>query len=440
MTEHLRPCRPLLAAALLLAAGASALAQGSRTPARAGDHIVAVVNSELVTNQEVELRLARARDDARRSGARLPAEDELRRQALDALIDERVQLTHARDVGLRVDEAEIERAVSGVASQNQLTVPQLRERLKTEGTDWARFRSNLRDQLMLDRLREREVQARIRVSDTEVDELIARQLGSVATAPVLNIAQILVPVPEGAAEAVVARQRALAERALARVNGGEDFATVAREVSQDGNRDKGGEIGARPADRLPDLFVDAVAKLAPGQVAPALLRSGAGFHVLKLLERRAAGGPRVTQTRARHILLRTSAATTAEAAARKLEALRRDIASGRKAFDAAAREISEDGSAPNGGDLGWVSPGGFVPEFEQAMDRLGPGAISAPVVSRFGVHLIQVVERRDTELDPKDLRDRARAAVRESKADQAYADWAREMRNRAYVELREPPR
>lgn len=439
MTDHPRLLSAALLALALVLPAAAAWAQGARPAPRAGDHIVAVVNNELVTHLEVEQRLARARDAARRGGAALPPEAELRSQALDALIDERVLLTHARDLGMKIDEAEVERAVAGVAQQNQLTVAQLREQLKKEGLDYTRFRNNLRDQLMVERLRDRELQSRVRVGDAEVDELLASQQAAPGAAE-LNIAQILLPVPDGASEAAAAQVRASAEAALARVRGGEDFAKVARELSRDGNRERGGEIGLRPADRLPDLFVDAVATLQPGQLAPALVRSGAGFHVLKLLERRAAGGVRVTQTRARHILLRTGSGTTPEAATRRLQALRTDIAAGRRKFEDAARELSEDGTAANGGDLGWVSAGAFVPEFEQVMDRLGPGALSPPVTTRFGVHLIQVVDRRETEIDPKDLKERARAVLRERKAEAAYADWVRELRNRAYVELREPQR
>jgi peptidyl-prolyl cis-trans isomerase SurA len=246
-------------------------------------------------------------------------------------------------------------------------------------------------------------------------------------------------VPEGADAAVVEARRARAEAALARVRAGEAFDAVARAVSEDGNRERGGEIGRRPASRLPDAFVEATKALQPGQVAPVLLRTGAGFHVLKLLERSDAGLGLVKQTRARHVLLRTSPQLNAEVAARRLADYRRQIESGARSFEDIARQFSEDGSAAAGGDLGWSSPGMMVPEFEEAMNALQPNAMSPPVVSRFGVHLIQVLERRDVALDPKQVREQARNVLRERKFEQAYLDWTKEIRARAYVEMREPP-
>ncbi|MFO1326174.1 MAG: peptidylprolyl isomerase [Rubrivivax sp.] len=444
MTDRFRRrLAPAVAAvASLLALLPAAPTQAQQRPAvRNGDWIVAVINQELVTAGEVERRIERVQQEAaqRGSAVRLPSENVLRQQALDALIEERVIVTHARESGAKVDDADLDRAVQSVAQQNQLSVDQLRERLKQEGLDYARFRNNLRDQMMVERIREREVYQRIRISDLEIDRLVDQQRAAAQADAELNIAQILVTVPEGANAAEREARRQRAERALARVRGGEDFATVARELSEDGNKAKGGEIGLRPASRLPDLFVDAARPLSAGQVAPALVASGAGFHVIKLLERRDGAALRVTQTRARHILLRTTPQLDAEAASRRLAELQRQIQAGTRAFDEAARQISDDGSAANGGDLGWAGPGAYVPEFEEAMNALPLGGISAPVVSRFGVHLIQVLERRDVALETKQLRDQARAQLREQKFDEAYAEWAKDLRARAYVEMREPP-
>jgi peptidyl-prolyl cis-trans isomerase SurA len=424
-----------IAAAALLLAGAAA-AQGRA--ALNGDYIAAVVNQELVTAGEVERRVERLRAEAGRAGQRLPPDDEVRRRVFEALIDERVIITNARET-VRVDDAEVDRAVQSVAAQNQLTVPALREQLVKEGIDYGRFRANLRDQLMVERLREREVYQRIRVSDEEIDRFLERQRASAATDAEINLAQILVPVPEGADAAAVAERRARVAAALARVKGGEDFAQVAREVSEDGNRERGGEIGFRPASRLPDLFVEASKGLKPGEVSAEPLRSGAGFHVLKLLERREAGIGRISQTRVRHVLLRPSAQLSAEVAARRLAEYRQQIEAGRRSFEDIAREHSEDGSAAGGGDLGWASPGQMVPEFEQAMNELPLQALSQPVISRFGVHLIQVLERREVQLEPRQLREQARNVIREQKFEQAFVDWTKELRSRAYVELREPP-
>jgi peptidyl-prolyl cis-trans isomerase SurA len=424
---------------LLAACALQVPAQSAPVP-RTADFIVAVVNQELVTAVEIEQRLARIRAEAARAGQKLPPDAQLRQQVLDALIDERVILSYARDTGARVDEAELDRAVASVAAQNQITPAQLRERLRQDGIDLQRFRANLRDQIMIERVRERELQQRIKVSDADIDAFIEKQRREAGGQSEYNLAQILVPVPEGASAAEVEKLRAQAEQALQRVLGGEDFAAVARQVSQDANREKGGEIGMRPAERLPDVFVERVRSLQPGQVAPQLLRSGAGFHVLKLLDKRDSAALRVTQTHARHILLRPSAQLSVEVAKQRLADYRRQIESGKQRFEDVARTQSQDGSAAQGGDLGWTSPGAFVPEFEQAMNALQPMGLSEPVVSRFGVHLIQVLERREVAVEPKQLRELARDTLREQRFDQAYADWVRELRSRAYVEMRESPR
>lgn len=441
MIEMLKCRAAAVATALLLGAAAvDALAQSAAERSlRIGDYIVAVVNSELVTANEVEQRSGRIRAEARRSGARLPPTDALRKEVVDALIDERVLVTHARDSGMKVDEVELDRAVSSVAANNRVTLRELRQRLAADGIEFARFRNSLKDQILVERIREREVQQRIRITDAEIDKFIEQQRGSAEASAELNLAQILVTVPEGASDAVLAERRARVDAALARVQGGADFAAVAREVSEDGNRANGGVIGLRPASRLPDLFVEATKSLKTGDVTAQPVRSGAGFHIIKVVERRDGQSYRVAQTRARHILLRTSAQASAQDAARRLDDLKRQIEGGQRRFEDVAREVSEDGSAPNGGDLGWSSPGGFVPEFEEAMNRLAPGAVSAPVVSRFGVHLIQVIERRQVELSDKEVREQARAALREQRFESAYQDWAKDLRNRAYIEMREPP-
>lgn len=426
----------LIAGALLAALAGSASAQ----PAAArGDYIVAVVNQELVTNSEVQLRLARIEQDAQRSGARLPPRDQLRQQVLDALIDERAQLSHARLVGVRVDDAEVDRAVANIAAQNQLTLPQLRERLRSQGIDFARFRANLRDELLVARLREREVQARIRVTEAEIERHLARLRAESGQAIEYDIAQVLIAVPENATREHEAERRAHAEQVLAQARAGRDFAELAREYSDGANREQGGRLGRRPANRLPDLFVQAVAPLRAGEVAPQLVRSGAGFHVLKLEQRQDGKGLAVTQTRARHILLRTSPELPPEAALRRLADLKRRIAQGDAGFAQLARQFSEDGSASQGGDLGWASPGQFVPEFEQVMNQLAVGQLSEPFMSRFGAHLVQVTDRRQVELDERQQRELATNAVREQKYETAYNDWAREIRAQAYIEMREPP-
>ena len=443
--RHVR--RGLLPAVLGLAGGVGfpglATAQGGppSRPATAPtriDYIVAVVNRELVTAVELERRLELVAGEARRLPATArPGPEELRRQALESLIEERAILTHARESGGRIDDAEVDRAVQAVAAQNQLSLDGLRERLAAEGLDMPRFRANLRDQMLMERTREREVSARIRITELEIDEFLQQERAALDRE--VELAQIFVPVPEGAAPGLIEERRRRAQALLERVRGGESFEAVARAESEDPNRERGGSLGRRLTSRLPDLFVQAARTLEPGGVAPELLRSGAGFHVLKLLSRQEPEAARLTQTRVRHILLRPSARVPGQAAAARLATWRRQIASGERRFEDVAREFSEDASAAQGGDLGWASPGVMVPEFEQAMNGVPVGGLSEPVASRFGVHLIQVLERRAVEPDVRQQRDRARAALREQKFESAYREWVQELRSRAYVEWREPP-
>ncbi len=440
-----RASRTAVAVALCLSSLAAfaqtAPASNTRTAAAAGtaDYIVAVVNQELVTNAELQGRITRIRDEAERSKTALPPAAELHKQVLDALIDERVQITNAREAGSKIDEAELDRAVMNVAVQNQMTMAQLRERLQQQGLAYSTFRNNVRDQILTERVREREVGQRIRVGSDEVDALIEKRRAAAGTAVQVNIAQILVTVPEGATDEQVAQRRARAEAALARVKAGESFEAVAREISEDGNKAQGGVIGLRPADRLPDLFVEFVRNMKPGEVGTALLRSGAGFHVIKLVERNNGAAFTVQQTRARHILLRVSPQLTAQAASQRLLEFKRQIQNGTKTFEQLARENSEDGSAAQGGDLGWTAPGTFVPEFEVAMNALPLNGLSEPLISRFGVHLIQVMERREVALDLKQQREQARNVLREQRFEEAYLDWVRDLRARAYIEMREAP-
>ena len=440
LASRARALRAVLGVALcgLLVPIAPAQTRGTSTPAMA-DYIVAVVNQELVTSAELQGRLARVRDDAARSKTQLPPPADLRKQVLDALIDERVQVTNARDVGTKVDEAELDRAVANVAVQNQMSMAQLRARLQQQGIAYTAFRGNVRDQLLMERVREQEVNQRIRISAEDIDKLIEQRRLAAGTSTQLNIAQILVTVPEDANAELVAQRKARAEAALARVKGGEAFDAVAKEISEDGNKAQGGVIGMRPMDRLPDVFVEVARNLKAGEVSPTLLRSAAGFHVLKLVAREEGGAFTVQQTQVRHILLRVSEQLSADAAGRRLNEFKRQILSGAKSFEQLARENSEDGSAAGGGDLGWASPGAFVPEFEETMNALPINGISDPLTSRFGVHLIQVLGRRQTTLDLKQQREQARNVLREQKFDDAYVEWVRDLRGRAYVEMREPP-
>lgn len=407
---------------------------------RPADYIVAVVNSEPVTNNEVRSSLLRAEQQLTQSGAPVPPRTELTRLVLERLISDKAQLQEARQSGLRVDDSSIDGAVLSVAQQNQMSVDDLKKRMLTDGLTFSKFRENLRDEILVSRFRQREVETRVRISDGDIDQFLREQEGSTDIASMdINLAQILVAVPENATPEQTAVQLAKAQRAAERARSGADFTQLVNEYSEPATRSAGGQMGLRNAERYPALFLDAIRSLRAGGVAGPV-RSGAGFHVLKVLDIRQAGMPgvNVTQTRARHILLRASPQLSEAAATKKLADLRKLVVDGQD-FATLAKANSDDGSAASGGDLGWTNPGVFVPEFEQVMNSLSPGQISQPLVSRFGVHLIQVMERREAQLSTREMRDLARTALREKKQEEAYALWTQDVRGRAYVEYREPP-
>jgi peptidyl-prolyl cis-trans isomerase SurA len=406
---------------------------------RSAEYIVALVNSEPITNTEVQTRVERIlKENA--EAQRVPRA-ELTRLVLERLISERAQLQQAKEAGIKVDELAIDQAEQTVARQNQISLAELRSRVAAEGISPQAFRNDLRDQLLLTRLRDREVEAKVKVSDIEVDQFIRDQRTSPnAATQNINIAQVLIAVPESASDAQVATLQQRAQGVAQRARAGEDFAKLAQEFSDSPDRAVGGALGMRSADRYPTLFVDATQSTAVNGIAGPI-RSGAGFHVLKVLAKSQPGADDavVTQTQVRHILLRSDAKRSTAQAVAQLAEFKERIQKGTADFAGLARDNSQDASAKEGGDLGWSRPGQFVPEFEEAMSRLAPGQVSDPVVSRFGVHLIQVVARRDAKLSQAEQREAARAVLREKKVEEAFETWAQEIRARAYVEFREPP-
>ncbi|MDB5944616.1 MAG: survival protein surA precursor (chaperone surA)-like protein [Ramlibacter sp.] len=424
-----------------LGASRPAARANDNTP-RSADYIVAVVNSEPITNNEVRSRMVRFEQQLAQQGASLPPRPELARQVLERLISEKAQLQLARETGVRIDDATVDQAEQNVARQNQVDVAELRRRLAADGVDPSQFREDLRNQLLLTRLRDRELESKVRVTDLDVDQYIREQQGSNAASELeINLAHILVAVPDGATDQQVAALQAKAQLVQQRAAAGEDFTKLVREFSEaPGAATTGGIVGLRTADRYPPLFVEATQSLREGGVSK-VVRSGAGFHIVKVVEKRQGGlpGANVVQNHARHILLRPSAQLSEAAARAKLADFKKRIEAGQGDFAQLARENSQDASARNGGDLGWANPGLFVPEFEDTLNALSPGQVSEPLVSRFGVHLIQLLERREAALSQREQRDLARNVVREKKLDEAYASWAQDVRGRAYVEYREPP-
>lgn len=434
------PATLLLSLAGLVAA-APALAQSTAATAATGlDRVVAVVNSEAITAHELALRLTVARRQLREQNIELPPADVLQKQVLERMIVDRAQQQAARDMGIRIDDAQVDRALAGIAQENKLTLAQLRERVEREGSSFARFREDIREEIASRRLREREIDSRIQVSDADVDAFLGSQPKGAQPGAELHVAQILLAIPEGANAEQIERQRLRGEELVRQVQAGNDFARLAAAFSSAPEAMSGGSLGWRTAERLPQLFVDAASTLQPGQIAP-LLRSPAGFHVLKLVDRRSAAGERisgapVTQTRARHVLIRPNEIVSEDEALRRLREIRQRVESGNGTFADLARQYSVDGSAGRGGDLGWVYPGDTVPEFERAMNALAPGQISDPVRTPFGVHLIQVLERRTDEASPDRVRQLARQALRERRIDEGYQDWLRQLRDRTYVEYK----
>ena len=399
------------------------------------DYIVAVVNQEPITHTDLDQRVARVQETAS-AGTHLPAPDELRHQVLEALIDEKVQLTYARSIGMSVSENEVDAAIESVASQNHMSLDQFRSRLRADGLDYDHYRASLREQMLVQHVREREVNARITISDEELDAYLKNDPAA-QTPLAMNIAHILVAVPDGATGQQIQSLQDKAEDLRKRAAAGENFATLALLHSDDARtRETGGQLGMREVKRLPEMFVAAAQGVKVGGVGP-VVRSNAGFHIIKLIERENASQATYTEQHARHILMLIKPQRGEAELIDKLKAVRQQIVDGQASFAQMARQYSEDGSAAKGGDLGWSAPGQFVPEFEQVLLSLQPGQISEPVVSRFGVHLIQLLDRREVQLTQDQRRDAARSVLRERKYESTYESWAQELRAQAYVDIRD---
>jgi peptidyl-prolyl cis-trans isomerase SurA len=435
-------CAGALALAWAVAAVAqvSAPAPAATSAPRSLDRIIAVVNDEAITESELEARTRVALTQLRRQNINPPPAAVLRRQVLERMIVDRAQIQLARESGVRVDDATVNAALARIAEQSGMSLPQFRERLDKEGISFARFRSDVRDDIVITRLRDREVDSRIQISEGEIDNFLAEQAGVTAGAVEYNLAQILLRVPDNASTDRIEATRRQAEDLMAQLRSGADFARLAASNSASPDALSGGSLGWRTAERLPTLFLDAIKGLQPGSLAP-LVRSPGGFHILKLVGRRdaaegrLASGP-VEQTRARHILLRVSDLTPEAEVRRRLLDLRERVVKGGQDFGQLARLHSVDSTATRGGELGWIYPGDTVPEFERAMALLKPGEVSEPVQSPFGWHLIQVMERRTDESPIERNRLAARMALRERKGEEAYLEWIRQLRDRTYVEYR----
>lgn len=450
----------LMLCLLCLHAGQSAFAQGMRltpTPALSirgasandakdavpavvqADFIVAIVNSEPVTNNEVKTRLIRYERRLASQGAALPSRIDLAREVLEDIIREKLQLKLAKESGIRIDERTLDAAVQTFATQNNISLAELKARSSADGIGYTQIRADIQNQLLIQKLREKEVMGGIAISDNDIDAFIKEQLSAnPSTELTIDLAQILIAIPDGATPAQIQALQSRADRIFTRAKSGEDFFKLAQENSDARDARSGGQMGLRAVGRYPTLFTEATKDLKVGEIAGPV-RSGAGFHLLKLLEKQlpSSNSFAITQTNPRHILLRTGTTLTESVAKTKLLDLKKRIELRAIDFATAAKDVSQDGSAAAGGDLGWANPGQFVPEFETVMDQLPVGKISDPIVSRFGVHLLLVEARRQSQLSAAEQRDIARNVLREKKFDDVYANWIRELRGNAYVEYRD---
>lgn len=475
--------------------GAKAAPQAA-APAAKGeqfvDGIAAVVDKDVITLRELRDASLRISGELKSRGIQVPDDQTLQHQVLQRLIMERVQRHEADRLGIRVDEAQVDQAIQTIAGRNKISVAQLRGEIEKSGTTWDAYRKSLRDEIRTDRLRQRAVDSTIVISDTEVDAFLkdqrrnpafgaspqaqpqpqaqpepAPEQAAAPSGPMLYaLAQILVRVPEGSSSEQLAALRKKAEGILARAKRGDDFASLAAAASDGPEALQGGVMGVRPLDGWPDLFVKAISNLQKGEVTN-LIQSGNGFHIIKVMDRgtaqpapsrtarapapaqapqpaarppQAAAAPQgpteVMQTRARHILIKTSTVMSDETARQRLEQVRQRLVAGDAKFEDMARQYSQDSSAPQGGELGWLNPGETVPPFEAAMNALKPGEISVPIQSPFGWHLIQVEERRQHDVTDEMARMKARQILFERRAQPAFEDWLDQLRAQAYVDNR----
>lgn len=399
------------------------------------DRIVAIVDQTVVTEQELESRIATVTAQLKKQGTELPAENILRKQILERLITDTLQIQYAAQTGLKVDDNQLDKTIERIAEQNQMTLTEFSEALAKDGVSMRKFRSDIRNEITIARLREREVDGRVNVTESEIDNFLTSQAANTENQDEFEISHILIRTPEEGATEDVQKAKAKVDSALKELNTGKSFAEVSASFSDAPNALEGGKLGWKSGAQIPALFLDALKSMQIGEISQPL-RSPNGFHVLKLTNKRGGNSPLVIQqTHSRHILIKLSEIMSEKEGKQKMDNIKERLDNGEK-FEALARQYSEDSTASNGGDLGWINPGDTVPQFEKAMNELKDNQISQPVRTQFGWHVIQVIERRSQDMSKEAARLKARQEIRAKKADEAYQDWIRELRDRAYVELR----
>ena len=399
------------------------------------DRIVAIVDQTVVTEQELESRIRTVTAQLQKQGTELPPENILRKQILERLISDTLQLQYAAQSGLKVDDSQLDKTIERIAEQNQLTLTEFADALVKDGVSMGKFRADIRNEITIARLREREVDSRINVSESEIDNFLTTQASSNENQDEYEIAHILIRTPEEGATEDVQKAKAKVDEVIKALQAGTNFSKVSASFSDAPNALEGGSLGWKSSTQMPSLFLDALKNMQVGTVSE-VLRSPNGFHILKLISKRGGSSPLVIeQTHARHILIKLSEVTSENESKKKIDSIKERLDNGEK-FEVLARQFSEDGSASNGGDLGWVNPGDTVPLFEKAMNELKDAQISSSVRTPFGWHVIQVLERRKQDMSKEAARLKARQEIRKRKSEEAYQDWVRELRDRAFVELR----
>ncbi len=399
------------------------------------DSIAAVVNEDVITRYELDDRVREVVRQLRKQDTPLPPTDMLEKQILERMITDMLQQQYASENGVRVDDTQLNLAITRIAQQNKFSsADEFRAKLESEGIDYKKFREEIRNEIISTRLREREVESKIVISENEVDNYLANKARIGSAGEDFHLAHILVVVPEQASAEKIQAARERAEQALSKLKGGADFAQIAAGMSDAKDALQGGDLGWRSGDSIPPLFMNILQDMKPGQISE-VLRSPSGFHILKLIEKRSSNAPVViTQTHARHILIKTSEIMPEAEAKKRIMEIKQRIEGGAD-FAEQAKRYSQDGSAQQGGDLDWLSPGQTVPEFEAEMNKLKPGQMGV-VQTQFGWHLIQVLERRNTDVSEQQKRQQARVAIGTFKSDEMFQDWLRQLRDRAFIEYR----
>nr|WP_240648000.1 peptidylprolyl isomerase [Pararobbsia silviterrae] len=410
------------------------------------DRVAAVVNNGVITQRELDDRTNLIMNRLKKQNSPMPPETELKRQVLDQMVLERIQLEKAEDDGIVVDDDMVQRTLARLAAQNQMTLDQYRDRLTAEGVPWSTFQRDAKNELILSRLRQREVDSKIQVSDTEVAAYLASQRGPGAPQNDIDAQVIEFNAPQTLSATELAAVQAKAQIVLQQaVDPKADFGKLAAQYSQASDAAKtNGDLGFKSPTLLPPAVAAATSDLRPGQVDASIIKGEDKLYIVKLVDRRpaqnsGADAPKMQQTHVEHILIRVGGSTSEPAARQQLVDIKAKLQAGNGDFGTYARTYSQDGSAQQGGDLGWVSPGETVPEFERAMNALKVGEISDPIRTEYGYHLIQVLGRRDADVNVQQQQDLARQALGQRKSEQAYSDWLRELRDSSYVRYETDP-